>query len=108
MDYFTYLRTTYTGMHKDDDDDVHDYSNDADDGDGNDGDDDGADSNYDSKIVRIVIILTLNYVIISELKKLCRHEEVTIKYPLVNVNLRLMITKRRRNGYSNTIYFCIW
>ncbi len=74
--------------------------------DGNDGDDDGADSNCDCKIVRIVIILTLNYVIISELKKLCRHEEVTIKYPLVNVNLRL-ITKRRRNGYSNTIYYCI-
>ena len=99
MDYFTYLRTTYTGMHKDDDDDdVHDYSHDA---------DDGADSNCDCKIVRIVIILTLNYVIISELKKLCRHEEVPIKYPLVNVNLRL-ITKRRQNGYSNTIYFCIW
>ncbi len=31
MDYFAYLRTTYTGMHKDDvDDDVHDYSNDDD------------------------------------------------------------------------------
>jgi len=110
MDYFTYLRTTYTGTHKDDDDnndddeddddydnndddedddDVHDYDNDADHDDnydGIDGDDYISTDDDDCKIVRLVIRLTLNYVFISELKKLCRHEEVTIKNSVVYVN----------------------
>ena len=67
----------------DNNDDYYNYNYDYDDdGDGvgdNSNDDNDDDVDGDGDVNGKFDYIDLNYVVISELKKLCRHEEVTIK-----------------------------